>query len=89
MATVIDFATRMVVGWCTDDNMRTPLIEKALEMARLHGHVKLHAVFHSDRGSQYASSGFTRYCTTIDVTQSVGKIWPAGTIRSRNCTSRP
>ena len=73
LATVIDLATRMVVGWCTDDNMRTPLIEKALEMARLNGHVKPQAVFHSGRGNQYASSGFSTYCTTIDVTRSVGK----------------
>ena len=73
LATVIDLATSMVVGWCTDNNMRTPLIEKALEMARLHGHVKPHAVFHSDRGSQYASSSFSKYCTSIDVTQSMGK----------------
>ena len=62
-----------LVGDITDNNMRTPLIEKALDMARLHGHVKPYAVFHSDRGSQYASSGFSKYCTTIDVTQSMGK----------------
>ena len=28
LATVIDLATRMVVGWCTDDNMRTPWSRK-------------------------------------------------------------
>lgn len=74
LATVIDLDTRMVVGWCTDDNMRTPLIVEALEMARLHGHVKSNAIFHSDRGTQYASSGFSKYCTSINVTQSMGKI---------------
>ena len=50
LATVIDLATRMVVGWCTDDDVSTPLVEKALAMARVHAHVKPHAVFHSDRG---------------------------------------
>ena len=39
LATVIDLATRMVVGWQIADHMRTSLIVDALEMARLHGRV--------------------------------------------------
>lgn len=37
VATVIDLATRMVVGWSMDSNMRTPLVINALAMARDHG----------------------------------------------------
>ena len=33
LATVIDCYTKEVVGWATDDNYKTPLIEKAIEMA--------------------------------------------------------
>jgi len=33
LATVIDCATRMVVGWATDDNYKTPLITSAIKMA--------------------------------------------------------
>lgn len=51
-ATVIDLATRMVVGWQTANHMRTSLIIDALAMAKQHGHVHRDAVFHSDRGCQ-------------------------------------
>ena len=33
LATVIDCHTKEVIGWATDDNYKTPLIEKAIEMA--------------------------------------------------------
>ena len=49
LATVIDLATRMVVGWQMAEHMRTSLVVEALEMARIHGHLKPDAVFHSDR----------------------------------------
>ncbi|MGM5068671.1 DDE-type integrase/transposase/recombinase [Rhodococcus qingshengii] len=52
LATVIDLATRMVVGWQTAWHMRMSLIVDALQMAVTGGHVRTGAVFHSDRGSQ-------------------------------------
>ena len=33
LATVIDCATRKIVGWAMDDNYKTPLISSAIEMA--------------------------------------------------------
>jgi transposase InsO family protein len=73
LATVIDLATRMVVGWQIADHMRTPLVIDALEMARLHGHVRPGALFHSDRGTQYASEAFAGYCARIGVRRSMGR----------------
>lgn len=73
LATVIDLATRMVVGWQIADHMRTSLVIDALEMARLHGHVHPGAIFHSDRGTQYASNGFATYCTKVGVRRSMGR----------------
>jgi putative transposase len=73
LATVIDLATRMVVGWQIADHMRTELIIDALEMARLHGHVQPGAVFHSDRGTQGASKAFAKYCRRIRVHRSMGR----------------
>lgn len=73
LATVIDLATRMVVGWQMADHMRTTLVVDALEMARLHGHLRPGAVFHSDRGTQYTSNEFARYCTAHEITRSMGK----------------
>jgi hypothetical protein len=52
LATVIDLATRMVVGWQTAAHMRTALVTDALQMAIDSGHVEVDAVFHSDRGTQ-------------------------------------
>ena len=73
LATVIDLATRMVVGWQTADHMRTSLVIDALSMARKHRHVRRDAVFHSDRGCQYTSAEFTRFCRGINVRTSVGR----------------
>lgn len=73
LATVIDLATRMVVGWQIADHMRTSLIIDALEMARLHGHLAPDAIFHSDRGTQYASKAFAVYCARIGVRPSMGR----------------
>ena len=53
LATVIDLATRMVVGWQIADHMRTSLITGALEMARLHGHLQPNAIFHSDYAEDF------------------------------------
>jgi len=48
LATVIDLATRMVVGWQLAAHMRTSLIVDALAMAVGGGHVEADAIFHSD-----------------------------------------
>lgn len=48
LATIIDLATRMVVGWQLADHMRTSLVIDALEMAQLHGRIGGEAILHSD-----------------------------------------
>ena len=73
LATVIDLATRMVVGWQTAAHMRTTLIIDALAMAKKHGHLRRDAVFHSDRGCQYTSAEFAEFCDRIQVRRSVGR----------------
>lgn len=73
LATVIDLATRMVVGWQIADHMRTSLVIEALQMARLHGHLTPDAIVHTDRGTQYAAAGYARYCTAIGVRRSMGR----------------
>ncbi len=49
LATVIDLCTRMVVGWQMATHLRTSLVVDALDMARVHGHLRPGAVFHADR----------------------------------------
>ena len=58
LATVIDCATRKIVGWAMDDNYKTPLVSSAIEMAARNLDLPEDAIFHSDRGSNYTSAEF-------------------------------
>lgn len=55
LAIVLDLFSRKVVGWAMDDNMRTQLVCRALNMAVQARRPPQGLLFHSDRGSQYAS----------------------------------
>ena len=73
LATVIDCATRKVVGWAMDDNYRTPLITAAIGMAARNLDLPEGAVFHSDRGSNYTSAEFAAVLEGLGIRQSVGR----------------
>ena len=73
LATVIDCATRKVVGWAMDDNYRTPLIARAIGMAARNLDLPGGAVFHSDRGSNYTSAEFAQVLEDLSIRQSVGR----------------
>jgi putative transposase len=73
LATVIDLATRMVVGWQLAAHMRTSLVLDALRMGIDAGLVEPDAIFHSDRGAQYTSREFARFCQARRVRPSVGR----------------
>jgi putative transposase len=73
LATVIDCATRKVVGWAMGDNYRTPLITAAIEMAARNLDLPEGAIFHSDRGSNYTSAEFAAVLGRLGIRQSVGR----------------
>lgn len=73
LATVIDCATRKVIGWAMDDNYKTPLITAAIEMAARNTDLPAGAIFHSDRGSNYTSAEFAAVLERLDIRQSVGR----------------
>ena len=73
LATVIDCATRKVIGWAMDDNYRTPLITSAIEMAARNLKLPADAIFHSDRGSNYTSADFGAVLKRLGIRQSVGR----------------
>jgi putative transposase len=73
LATVIDLASRMVVGWQMADHMRTSLITDALGMAIDAGCVGHNAIFHSDKGAQYTSREFVAFCKARKVRGSTGR----------------
>jgi len=78
LATVIDVASRRVVGWSMADHMRAELICDALGMAVEHRRPGAGLIFHSDRGSQYTSGEFASLCEEQAVTQSMsrpGQCW--------------
>ena len=73
LATVIDCATRKIVGWAMDDNYKTPLIKDAIRMAARNLDLPEGAVFHSDRGSNYTSGEFAKALKELKIRQSVGR----------------
>jgi transposase InsO family protein len=62
VATVIDLASRSVLGYATGSRQTTRLIVRALRAARATGLVPTGAIFHSDHGSQYRSKKFIKEC---------------------------
>ena len=73
LATVIDCATRKIVGWAMDDNYKTPLISRAIRMAAHNLDLPPDAIFHSDRGSNYTSAEFAGVLEELGIRQSVGR----------------
>jgi transposase InsO family protein len=78
VATVIDVASRRVVGWAMADHMRTELVGDALQMALDHRQPAPGLIFHSDRGCQYTSQEFTALLDRNKIVQSLsrpGQCW--------------
>jgi putative transposase len=77
LATVIDLASRRVVGWALADHMRTELVSDALMMA-FGARRPAGAIFHSDRGCQYTSHDFRNLAKEHGVALSLsrkGECW--------------
>ena len=73
LATVIDLASRRVVGWAMADHMRASLVCDALHMALQNRRPAPGAMFHSDRGSQYTSRDFTNLLGEHEMVQSLSR----------------
>lgn len=73
LATVIDLYSRRVVGWAVADHMRTDLVTDALTMAIEQRRPKDKVIFHSDRGTQYTSKEFVKFCQKNKIRRSLGR----------------
>ncbi len=73
LATVIDLASRRVVGWSMADHMRTELVADPLRMAIAARHPAPGLIFHSDRGTQYTSKEFTYLLAEHEMLQSLSR----------------
>ena len=58
LAVLIDLHSRKVVGWAVDDHMRTPLVQRAWDMAVRIRNPEPGLIHHTDRGVQYASKRY-------------------------------
>ena len=72
LATVIDLASRKVVGWALDRHMRADLVTDALGRALATRHPEA-VTFHSDRGTQYTSGEFAQFCQARGIRRSMGR----------------
>jgi transposase InsO family protein len=78
LATVIDLASRRVVGWAIATHMEASLVCDALSMAIDARRPAPGFIFHSDRGSQYTSGEFRQLLEANEGVQSLsrkGQCW--------------
>ncbi len=73
MAVVIDLFSRKVVGWSMDSRMKAQLVNDALLMALWKRKPAQGLVWHTDRGSQYASDSHRDILNDHRVTQSMSR----------------
>jgi putative transposase len=73
LAGVMDRYSRRIVGWAMDQNIDTRLVLTAWEMAQKQRQPAPELVFHSDRGSQYASGDFRQALATSQTQASMSR----------------
>ncbi len=75
LAVVIDLFSRQVIGWSLRADMTRDIVIDALRMAWFKRHPGQQAglIFHSDRGSQYASKDFRDVLAAYGITASMSR----------------
>jgi len=73
LAVVIDLFSRKIVGWSMDSRMKAQLVNDALLMAIWKRKPNKGLVWHSDRGSQYASDSHRAIIKEHNMTQSMSR----------------
>lgn len=72
-AVVIDLYTRSVVGWSMHRTLHTQLVLDALAAAMAKVGPDAQVIFHSDRGSQYASEAYRNFCSSKGILPSMSR----------------
>ena len=73
LATVIDLFSRQVVGFSMGERMGAQLVVDALRMAWFRRKPAPGLIFHSDRGSQYASAAYAKQIKTFAMRASMSR----------------
>jgi transposase InsO family protein len=89
LATVIDLATRMVIGLQLTDHARTSLVVDAGRMAIDAGRVAPGAIFHSDRGCQYTSTHYVAFCNRQRLHSTLGYRTPFEALTNHHRLTNP
>jgi transposase InsO family protein len=74
LASVLDLASRQVVGWALSKQPNTELVQNAMNNAIARYKPNLSKLmFHSDQGTQYSSKMYVEYCANNNITQSMSR----------------
>jgi putative transposase len=73
LAVVIDLFSRQIVGWSMAEHMRAKLVNDALQMAIWKRKPAKGLLWHTDRGSQYASESHRTLLTQHGIQQSMSR----------------
>ena len=73
LAIVLDLFSRRVVGWSMDDTMKVSLVNNALIMALQTREPQCGLIWHTDRGSQYASYEHKDLLQNYGIIQSMSR----------------
>jgi putative transposase len=73
LAVVIDLFSRQIVGWTIDKNMKAELVNRALLKAIWKRKPPRGLVWHTDRGSQYASNSHRKILKEHGIIQSMSR----------------
>lgn len=71
LAKVMDVYNREIIGWAVEKRMTKSLVIKAMDRAIRKRRPAQSPIFHSDRGSQYASYAFRRLLVNNHIRQSM------------------
>ena len=85
LAIVLDLATRKIVGWSIGTTMERTLVVDALRAALANRRPAPGLIFHSDRGSQYASGDYCELLRTFGIIASMsgkGECWDNAVVES-------
>lgn len=73
LAIVMDLFSRQIVGWSMADHMKTTLVNDAMTMAIWHRKPPKGLLWHTDRGSQYASKEHRDLLAQHGIRQSMSR----------------
>ena len=73
LAVVIDLFSRQIVGWSMDERMKAKLVNNALLMAIWKRKPMDGLLWHTDRGSQYASDSHRKILSDHNIIQSMSR----------------